>query len=224
MISPAKPAAPAPASSAVAAAAELRALAATHISRHCGQVLPAQREAAFHQHAVTLWMTGLSGAGKSSIAYALEQALFDSGHPSYVLDGDNLRHHLNGDLGFSAAERSENIRRTAEVARLMNEAGLIVIGALISPLRADREMARRIVGAERFVEIHVCTGLAVCEARDPKGLYAKARAGAISSFTGISAPYEAPLAPALQLDTQQLSLDEAVQSLLQLLRQRADLD
>lgn len=220
MISPVKPAVPAFLSS---VDAEAPSLATTHISRHAGHVLPAQREAAFHQQAVTLWMTGLSGAGKSSIAYALEHALFDSGHPSYVLDGDNLRHHLNRDLGFSAAERSENIRRTAEVARLMNEAGLIVIGALISPLRADREIARRIVGAERFIEVHVCTGLAVCEARDSKGLYAKARAGAIAGFTGISAPYEAPTAPALQLDTHQLSVDEAVQSLLALLRQRAGL-
>jgi adenylylsulfate kinase len=204
--------------------AEVGQLACSHISRHVGQVQSSQREAAFHQHAVTLWMTGLSGSGKSSIAYALERVLFESGHPSYVLDGDNLRHHLNRDLGFSEAERSENIRRTAEVARLMNEAGLIVIGALISPLRAYRDMARCIVGAERFIEVHVCTGIAVCEARDPKGLYAKARAGAISGFTGVSAPYEPPIAPALQLDTQQLTVDQAAQSLLTLLRQRASLN
>jgi adenylylsulfate kinase len=221
MISPVKPAVPAPSSS---SHPEARSLVDSHISRHVGHVLPAQRESAFHQHAVTLWMTGLSGAGKSSIAYALEHALFDSGHPSYVLDGDNLRHHLNRDLGFSEAERSENIRRTAEVARLMNEAGLIVIGALISPLRAYRDMARCIVGAERFIEVHVCTGIEVCEARDPKGLYAKARAGDITGFTGVSAPYEAPIAPALQLDTQQLTVDEAVESLLALLRRRASLN
>jgi adenylylsulfate kinase len=221
MIGPVKPAVPAPSS---VSHAEVGFLVDPHISPHVGQVQPAQREAAFHQHAVTLWMTGLSGAGKSSIAYALERVLFERGHPSYVLDGDNLRHHLNRDLGFSAAERGENIRRTAEVARLMNEAGLIVIGALISPLRVHRDMARCIVGEERFLEVHVCTGIEVCEARDPKGLYAKARAGNISGFTGVSAPYEPPHAPALQLDTQQLTVDEAAQSLLALLRQRASLN
>lgn len=196
---------------------------AGQISRHRGHVPVEQREQAFRQRALTLWMTGLSGAGKSSVAYALEHSLFAQGHPCYVLDGDNLRHHLNRDLGFSDAARRENIRRTAEVARLMNDAGLIVVGALISPLSRDRELARDIIGADRFVEIHVSTGLAVCEARDPKGLYARARAGSIPAFTGISAPYEAPLAPALQLDTQQLGLDESVALLLALLRQRGGL-
>lgn len=196
---------------------------AGQICRHVGHVPVERRERAFRQRALTLWMTGLSGAGKSSIAYALEQRLFELDHPCYVLDGDNLRHHLNRDLGFSDAERSENIRRTAEVARLMNDAGLIVVGALISPLRHDREMARAIVGAERFVEIHVSTGLAVCETRDPKGLYARARSGSLPRFTGISAPYEVPPAPDLQIDTQCLGIDESVQALLELLQQRGGL-
>jgi adenylyl-sulfate kinase len=206
------------------AAALRESVVAAQISRHIGHVPIEQREHAFRQRALTLWMTGLSGAGKSSIAYALEHRLFELGHPCYVLDGDNLRHHLNRDLGFSDAERSENIRRTAEVARLMNDAGLIVVTALISPLRQDRDIARRIVGVERFVEIHVSTGLDVCEARDPKGLYAKARAGGIPAFTGISAPYEAPRAPALQLDTQALCVDAAVDRLVELLRRHGRLD
>ena len=219
MISTAKAALVAP-----PAAALRESVVAAQISRHVGHVPIEEREQAFRQRALTLWMTGLSGAGKSSIAYALEHRLFEIGHPCYVLDGDNLRHHLNRDLGFSDAERSENIRRTAEVARLMNDAGLIVVTALISPLRMDREIARRIVGEERFVEIHVSTGLEVCEARDPKGLYAKARAGGIPGFTGISAPYEPPAAPTLQIDTQRLDIDQAVDVLLELLRQQGRLD
>ncbi|OEZ46360.1 putative adenylyl-sulfate kinase [Duganella sp. HH105] len=143
-----------------------------------------------------------------------------SGHPAYVLDGDNLRHHLNSDLGFSPADRQENIRRSAEVARLMNDAGLFVICAFISPLRQDREMARRLIGADNFIEVHVSTSRKLCEARDPKGLYKKARAGLIPEFTGITAPYEAPLAPALSLDTGALSLNSACELLYQQLSRR----
>ncbi|CDG83586.1 adenylyl-sulfate kinase [Janthinobacterium agaricidamnosum] len=161
----------------------------------------------------TVWLTGLSGAGKSSIAYALETMLRDAGRAAYVLDGDNLRRQLNRDLGFSPQDRKENIRRSAEVARMMNDAGLIVIAAFISPYRADRALAEEIVGAGNFIEVHVSTPLEVCEARDVKGLYAKARAGRIAEFTGISAPYEAPLSPALVLDTGAGTLQDSTRML-----------
>lgn len=168
----------------------------------------------------TVWLTGLSGAGKTSIALALAQALKAQGRAVTVLDGDQLRHGLNRDLGFTPADRHENIRRTAEVARLMNNAGLTVIAAFISPYRSDRATAAAIVSAGNFIEVHVSTPLAVCEARDVKGLYAQARAGRIAQFTGISAPYEAPLDAALTLDTGTLALDEAVERICRHLRQR----
>ena len=167
-----------------------------------------------------MWLTGLSGAGKSTLASALEKKLMAAGHMAYVLDGDNLRHHLNRDLGFSPADRRENIRRSAEVARLMNDAGLIVICAFISPLRSDREIARDIIGSGNFVETYVSTPCAVCEERDPKGLYKKARAGLIPEFTGVSAPYEVPLDPAMVLDTDELSLEQACEQLLEHLSYR----
>jgi adenylylsulfate kinase len=150
---------------------------------------------------VSFWLTGLSGAGKSTIAFELEQRLKLDGRPCTVLDGDHLRYGLNRDLGFSEDDRRENVRRTAEVARLMNDAGLIVIASLISPNRSDRATARQIVGADRFIEVYVSTPLDVCEARDPKGLYRKARQGEIRQFTGVSSPYEPPLAPSLIVDT-----------------------
>lgn len=159
--------------------------------------------------AATVWLTGLSGAGKTSIAEALARRLKADGRAVTVLDGDLLRHGLNRDLGFTPQDRHENIRRTAEVARLMNDAGLVVIAALISPNRDDRAMAAAIIGDAQFIEVHVSTPVQVCEARDPKGLYARARAGQIPQFTGVSAPYEAPLAPALTLDTQQQALEDS---------------
>jgi len=165
----------------------------------------------------TLWLTGLSGAGKTTLARALATALKDTGRRCAVLDGDALRRGLNRDLGFSPEARRENIRRTAEVAGLMNDAGLIVIAALISPLRADRAEARSIVGAHRFLEIHVSTPLDVCEAADVKGLYRKARLGELAQFTGISAPYEAPQTPTLAIDPMRMSLEPAVAKLLALL-------
>jgi bifunctional enzyme CysN/CysC len=174
---------------------------ARHLTQHAGQVTLDDRAALLRQQPATLWLTGLSGAGKSTVAYALEARLIAEGHPCVVLDGDNIRHGLNQDLGFSPRDRSENIRRVAEVARLFNEAGLIVITAFISPYRADRELARRIIGTERFIETWVDAPLQECERRDPKGLYVKARAGQIPEFTGISAPYEAPEAPELTLDS-----------------------
>jgi bifunctional enzyme CysN/CysC len=151
------------------------------------------------QRAVTVWLTGLSGSGKSTIARALERALHAQGRHAFVLDGDTLRAGLNQDLGFSREDRAENVRRTAEVARVLNDAGVIAIVALISPFREERAGARTIVGAERFVEVYVDTPLEVCEARDTKGLYAKARAGELPEFTGISSPYEAPTDAAMVL-------------------------
>ncbi len=143
-----------------------------------------------------LWFTGLSGAGKSSLAVGLERRLFDRGMRVFVLDGDNLRHGLNGDLGFSDADRTENIRRVTEAAAAFAEAGYVVISAFISPFRADRAAARAVIG-KGFHEVYIDAALAVCEARDPKGLYARARKGEIKDFTGISSPYEAPEAPEL---------------------------
>lgn len=173
-----------------------------NLTWHFGAVSSAVRESLLKQRPVTLWLTGLSASGKSSIAYALEKLLLEKGKCSFVLDGDNLRHHLNSDLGFTAADRKENIRRTAEVAHLMNEAGLIVITALISPLCSDRQMAREIIGAQRFLEVYVNASAAVCESRDPKGLYVKARRGEIPEFTGISAPYEVPDNPEFEVDSE----------------------
>lgn len=164
-----------------------------------------------------VWLTGLSGSGKSTLATALEAALVEAGRAAYVLDGDNLRHGLNSDLGFSPAERAENVRRAGEVAALFADAGLIAITSLISPYRADREAARAAAGAERFLEVFVDAPLEVCERRDPKRLYRRARAGEIEEFTGVSAPYEAPPAPALTLDTARLDAAECVARLVGLL-------
>lgn len=174
----------------------------------------AERVQKLGQEAATIWLTGLSGSGKSTLAFELERRLLDLGRVAYVLDGDNVRHGLSRDLGFSPHERTENIRRIAEVAKLFNDAGLVLITAFISPYRADRDMAREIVGAERFVETHLAADVAACEARDPKGLYRKARAGKLPEFTGISAPYEAPLRPEAVLDTGALSVEESIERLL----------
>jgi len=159
----------------------------------------------------TLWLTGLSGAGKSTLANSLARASRVATRPIFVLDGDVLRAGLCRDLGFSASDRHENVRRVAEVARLMNEAGVTVACALISPMVADRAQARAIVGEHRFIEIHVATPLAACEARDPKGLYKRARAGELKQFTGISSVYEVPPNPALTLDTSTVGLGECVE-------------
>lgn len=191
-----------------------------NLFRQSGKVTAAQRALRYGQRPATVWLTGLSGAGKSSIAYALEALLFDARLPVYVLDGDNLRRQLNSDLDFSAQARKENIRRSAEVARMMNDAGLMVVAAFISPYRADRAMAAQIIGADDFIEVHVSTPVAVCEARDAKGLYARARAGQVADFTGVSAPYETPLAPALSLDTGSATLEHSARSLLRHLAPR----
>jgi len=171
------------------------------VLRSNGTITEPDRALMFGHKPVTVWLTGLSGAGKSTIAFHLERELMSMGHACYVLDGDNVRHGLTSDLGFSKEDRRENIRRVAHVAQLMNDAGLIVIAALISPMRDDRAMARDIIGRERFVETYLSASANDCAKRDPKGLYAKAHAGTISSFTGVSAPYEPPENPDLLLET-----------------------
>lgn len=181
-----------------------------------GLVSRSEREARFGRRAVTIWLTGLSGSGKSTIAKGAERFLFDTGVNVVFLDGDNLRHGLNKDLGFSRESRSENIRRTAEVARLMNEAGTSVICAFISPFAADRQQAQEIVGAEHFIEVFIETPLQVCQSRDPHGLYAKNRNGELSGLTGVDAPYEAPQTPALVLKTEQRSVEACVTELVEL--------
>ncbi len=191
-----------------------------HVRREYSCVSREDREQKWGQRGVTVWLTGLSGAGKTTIAKELELRLMGMGHFCTLLDGDTLRHGLNANLGFSAEDRRENIRRVSEVARLFNEAGLISIVALISPYRMDRAQARGRVGEERFLEVHVSTPLDVCEARDPKKLYQKARAGEIPQFTGISDPYEAPLAPEVELDTSRQTVEESVQQLVDELANR----
>lgn len=189
-----------------------------------GHVTRDDRALFFRQRPATIWLTGLSGAGKSTLAFALEHRLLEMGQACYVLDGDNVRHGLNRDLGFSHEDRKENIRRIAEVTKLMNDAGLIVITAFISPYRGDRETARQIVGLNRFREVHVSTPLAICETRDPKGLYSRARTGLIPEFTGVSAPYEAPLQPALELDTATVTINACLERLLKLLAPFVELE
>jgi adenylyl-sulfate kinase len=168
----------------------------------------------------TIWLTGLSGSGKSTIAYELERQLVLSGHAAFTLDGDNIRFGLSRDLGFAPQDRTENIRRISEVCKLFNDAGILVVTAFISPYRADRAMARDIVGENRFIETYLSVSVDVCEQRDPKGLYKKARAGEIKDFTGISAPYEAPLYPTLALDTSRLSVTDSVSEILRVVALR----
>jgi bifunctional enzyme CysN/CysC len=185
-----------------------------NIRREAGQIASTERERLLGQRALTLWFTGLSGSGKSSIAKEVERRLHRDGRHVFVLDGDNLRFGLNRDLSFSKEDRSENIRRIAEVARLFNDAGAIVLVSVISPFREDRERARQIVGAIRFLEIFLNTPLEICERRDDKGLYRKARAGEIEEFTGVSSPYEPPEHPALTLDTSRRSVEECAEEIL----------
>ena len=184
------------------------------ITSHVARVDREQR----HGHPGRIvWLTGLSGAGKSTLAMALERQLFDACRNVYVLDGDIVRGGLCSDLGFSPDDRVENIRRIGEVARIMADAGLLVIVAFISPFRADRDRVRAGMPLGRFTEVHVSTPLEVCEQRDTKGLYAKARAGELSDFTGISSPYEAPESPEVRLPTEQLSVDQCVNRIMAVL-------
>lgn len=185
---------------------------------HHGSVDPEGRAAVTGGRGCTVWLTGLSGSGKSTVAHDAERRLVDGGRAAYVLDGDNLRHGLNHDLGFSADDRSENVRRVGEVARLMADAGLVVLVPVISPYRADRERVRRMHADAglAFFEVHVATPLEVCEQRDPKGMYARARSGELTGFTGIDDPYEEPAQPELTIDTATMSVDECVEAVLNL--------
>ena len=191
-----------------------------HIIRQHGAVSRLQREARNGHRGAVVWLTGLSGAGKSTLAYGVEAALFQMGVLSYVLDGDNVRHGLCRDLGFSAADRHENIRRIGEVAQLFAEMGCVVLAAFISPYTEDRQSARATITQGNFFEIYCHCDLAICEQRDVKGLYQKARTGEINAFTGISSPYEAPIAPDLLVETGTQTIESCVALVLDLLRQR----
>lgn len=196
----------------------------SNIVWHHATVTRARREQLNGHKSVILWFTGLSGAGKSTLAHAVEEALHGLGCRTFVLDGDNVRHGLCSNLGFSARDREENIRRVGEVAKLMIEAGVIVLTAFISPFRKDRELVRSLVPHGDFLEIHCRCPLEVCEARDVKGLYRRARAGEIPDFTGISSPYEAPDDPELAVDTGHEPLAACVGQVLDLLRSRGIID
>ena len=193
---------------------------ATNITWHEGHVTGEERHALLRQKGATLWFTGLSGSGKSTIAFTLEHALVQRGHLAYVLDGDNIRHGLNKNLGFSAADREENIRRIGEVAKLFADCGVVTMTSFISPYRKDRDVVRalHVEGKLAFIEIHVATPIETCEQRDPKGLYKKARAGQLKGFTGIDDPYEAPLHPELTLDATSTSPQEAAIILIEYLQ------
>lgn len=175
------------------------------------------KEQQLRQRGLTVWFTGLSGSGKSTIAVALERRLSQQGIFSRILDGDNIRTGINRGLGFSEGERRENIRRIAEVSKLFTETGIVTLSAFVSPTNELREMAREIIGKDDFVEIFVATPLEECERRDVKGLYAKARRGEIKDFTGITSPFEAPESPALAIDTTNLSVEEAVERVLEII-------
>jgi adenylylsulfate kinase len=187
---------------------------ATNIVWHDHTVTREERERKFGHRGCTIWLTGLSGSGKSTLANALDDLLWQRGIRSYVLDGDNIRHGLNKDLGFSPEARTENIRRIGEVARLFTEAGVINATAFISPYRADRDQARGIQKEGDFVEVYVRASVEACEKRDTKGLYAKARAGQIPEFTGVSAPYEEPERPEVVVDTETQSVEESLAVIL----------
>jgi len=194
----------------------------TNILWHAGHISADQRSALTHARGTILWLTGLSGCGKSTIATAVEAALIKDGVLAYVLDGDNIRHGLNKNLSFSPEDRTENIRRIGEVAKLFADAGLIAIASFISPYRADRAAVRSLVPPGQFIEIFIDAPLATCESRDPKGLYKKARAAVATGhglqFTGIDAPYEAPIAPELHLRTDQMNVEECVAAVVEFLR------
>jgi adenylylsulfate kinase len=187
---------------------------ATNIVWHQGAVTRGDREKLSGHRGATVWLTGLSGSGKSTIAVDLEKRLCERGVRTYILDGDNIRHGLNKNLGFSPADRTENIRRIGEVAKLFTDAGIVAITAFISPYRADRDQVRALMKPGDFIEIHVDCPVEVCEQRDVKGLYKKARAGEIKEFTGVSAPYEAPAKAELTIRSHELSVEQAVDVVL----------
>jgi adenylylsulfate kinase len=187
---------------------------------HDATVTQARRELLNNHKAVNLWFTGLSGSGKSTIAHAVEEQLHCMGYRTFVFDGDNVRHGLNSDLSFSETDRSENIRRVGEMVGLFLQAGVIALTAFISPLERDRQKARSIIGSDRFLEIHCSCPLEICEQRDVKGLYKKARSGLIKNYTGISSPYEPPLNPDLRIDSGRTSLETCIEQVISLLKAR----
>lgn len=191
-----------------------------HIVLHDYRVTCEERRKAYKQNSFLIWVTGLSGSGKSTIANELEYHLHDNGYKTYVLDGDNIRHGINKNLSFTPEDRSENIRRIAEISKLFVDAGTIVIGAFISPYEKDRALIKDIVAPENFVEVYVNTSLAECERRDVKGLYQKARNGEIKNFTGISAPYEAPQNPDIEIKTEQESIEESVLKIINVITEK----
>jgi adenylylsulfate kinase len=193
----------------------------TKIIWHNATVTTKHRNHKNNHKSVILWFTGLSGSGKSTLAHAIEKKLYQQGCRTFVLDGDNVRHGLSSDLGFSELDRKENIRRIGEVAKLMMEAGIITLAAFISPYRKDRELARNLVPHGDFIEVYCKAKLATCEIRDVKGLYKKVRSGEIENYTGIDSPYEHPLKPEIVIDTDSLSLDESVKLIMQLLNQQS---
>ncbi len=193
---------------------------ATNITWHQGAITKQDRQRLLKQKGVVIWFTGLSSSGKSTLAHAVEEELFERGHLSYVLDGDNIRHGLNKNLGFSPEDREENIRRIGEVAKLFADAGIIAMTAFISPYRADRDQARALHKGGDFIEVYVKVPIDVAEQRDPKGLYKKARAGEIKEFTGISAPYEEPLNAELVIDTSELNLQQSKESVISYLEEK----
>jgi adenylylsulfate kinase len=192
---------------------------ATNVTWHEHKVTKEEREALLKQRGVVLWFTGLSGSGKSSVANEVAYKLHSMGHITYVLDGDNIRHGLNKDLGFSPEDRDENIRRISEVACLFADAGVIAITAFISPYRKLRNFCRELAGQGRFLEIYTKACLETCEKRDPKGLYKKAKAGIIKDFTGINAPYEEPEDPELIIDTDKYNIEESAEIVLKKLEE-----
>lgn len=192
----------------------------TNITWHHGKISKEDRDKSMNQKGATIWFTGLSGSGKSTIAVELEHALIENGYKANILDGDNVRHGLNSNLGFSPEDRTENIRRIGEVAKLFTAANMINITAFISPYRADRDEARATQGDGDFIEVYVKCSLEECEKRDTKGLYKKARAGEIPEFTGISAPYEEPEKAELILDTDKLSVDDSVRKVVEYLGEK----
>lgn len=192
----------------------------SNILWHNHKVTRAERATIKHQKPCLLWFTGLSGSGKSTIANALDVALHERGYHTFLLDGDNVRHGLNRDLGFSDEDRVENIRRIGEVSKLFTDSGLIVLSAFISPFTSDRRMVRNLFPAGEFIEVFMDTPLSTCEERDPKGLYEKARAGRIRDFTGIDSPYEAPERPEVRLDTSEMTVDACIERLIGYLLER----
>lgn len=181
-----------------------------NIFKSNGLINSSDRENFIGQKGVSLWLTGYSGAGKTTIAYGLEKKLYDTGRLSYVFDGDNIRHGLCKDLGFTSKDRLENLRRTSEVIKLFCDVGIICISAFISPLKVDRKLVKNIIGREKYIEIYIKCSLEVCMARDIKGLYALARQGLIKNFTGISAPYEIPVDPSLIIDTESENAEKSI--------------